>query len=75
MLNERSPLVTISYWYILMYQSFVYMIQNDPLEKNDIAKIKKGKEIVAKLFPKLLKLQNKCDKLDLTKSFPNLAQK
>jgi hypothetical protein len=43
---------------------------------NDQASTQKGKETIGKLFPRLLKLQKKMgDKLDLGKSFPELAKK
>ena len=60
---DAQRAITIGNNKLLVYPNVpivrVYDIQNDPLEKNDIAETKKGKEIVAKLFPKLLKLQNK----------------
>ena len=54
----------------------VYDIAEDPEEKRDIASTEKGKELIKKLFPRLLKLQNKMDDpLDLTKAFPQFASK
>ena len=53
----------------------VYDIKNDPLEIEDIANTEKGKIIVSKLFPRLVKIQkNMEDSLDLTKSFPELSK-
>ena len=53
----------------------VYNLGKDPDEKNDLASTDQGKETIGKLFPRLLKLQKKMgDKLDLTKSFPELAK-
>ena len=49
--------------------------KNDPLEIEDIANTEKGKIIVSKLFPRLVKIQkNMEDSLDLTKSFPELSK-
>jgi choline-sulfatase len=54
----------------------LYDLKKDPEEKNDFASTAKGKEAIAKLFPRLLKLQKKMgDKLDLKNSFPQLASK
>jgi arylsulfatase A-like enzyme len=54
----------------------VYDLDKDPDEKNDLASTVGGKETIGKLFPRLLKLQKKMgDKLDLGKSFPELAKK
>ncbi len=54
----------------------VYDLGKDPDEMNDLASSQKGKETIGKLFPRLLKLQKKMgDKLDLEKSFPELAKK
>jgi choline-sulfatase len=54
----------------------VYDLGEDPDEMNDLASSQKGKETIGKLFPRLLKLQKKMgDKLDLGKSFPELAKK
>ena len=54
----------------------VYDLGKDPDEKNDLASTPEGKETIGKLFPRLLKLQKKMgDKLDLGKSFPELAKK
>ncbi len=54
----------------------VYDLAKDPGEEKDIASTEKGKEWIAKLFPRLLKLQkNMGDSLDLAKSFPQLSSK
>ncbi len=54
----------------------VYDLGKDPDEMNDLASSQKGKETIGKLFPRLLKLQKKMgDKLDLERSFPELAKK
>ena len=53
----------------------VYDLAKDPFEENDLASTPEGKETIGKLFPRLLKLQKKMgDKLDLRKSFPELAK-
>ena len=50
----------------------VYDLKKDPDEMKDLASTPKGKDVIGKLFPKLLKLQKKMgDKLDLEKSFPD----
>jgi arylsulfatase A-like enzyme len=54
----------------------VYDLAKDPGEEKDIASTEKGKEWIAKLFPRLLKLQKKMgDSLDLTQSFPQFSSK
>ena len=52
----------------------VYNIVKDPHEINDIASTDEGQSLIKKLFPQLLKLQNKMgDTLDLQKYFPTLS--
>lgn len=52
----------------------VYDITKDPEEKKDLAPTQKGKALIKKLFPQLVKLQKKMgDSLDLPKSFPLIA--
>ena len=73
---QRS--ITVGNEKLLVYPAVpvvrVYDILKDPLEITDIAKTQRGREIVAKLFPRLIKLQKKMgDSLDLTKSFPKLS--
>ena len=52
----------------------VYDITKDPEEKKDLAPTQKGKALIKKLFPQLVKLQKKMgDSLDLHKSFPLIA--
>jgi choline-sulfatase len=75
---QRS--ITVGNEKILVYPNVptirVYDIGRDPLETKDIASTKKGKTIISKLFPRLLKLQkNMEDSLDLTDTFPELAPK
>ena len=54
----------------------VYNLAKDPEEEKDIASTEKGKEWIAKLFPRLLELQKKMgDSLDLTQSFPQFSSK
>ena len=54
----------------------LFDLDKDPEEKNDLASTPEGKKTIGKLFPKLLKLQNKMgDKLDLSKAFPKLTKK
>jgi arylsulfatase A-like enzyme len=54
----------------------VYDITKDPEEKKDMSSTEKGKELIKKLFPRLLKLQSKMgDRLDLTEAFPQFASK
>ena len=54
----------------------LYDLSEDPYEMNDLASTPEGKKTIGKLFPKLLKLQNKMgDKLDLSKAFPKLTKK
>ena len=73
---QRS--ITVGNEKLLVYPAVpvvrVYDILKDPLEITDIAKTQRGREIVAKLFPRLIKLQKTMgDSLDLTKSFPKLS--
>jgi choline-sulfatase len=75
---QRS--ITVGNEKILVYPNVptirVYDIGRDPLETKDIASTKKGKTIISKLFPRLLKLQkNMEDSLDLSDTFPELAPK
>jgi choline-sulfatase len=75
---QRS--ITVGNEKILVYPNVptirVYDIGRDPLETKDIASTKKGKTIISKLFPRLLKLQkNMEDSLDLTDTFPEFASK
>ena len=75
---QRS--ITVGNTKILVYPNVpiirVYDIFRDPFELKDIAKTKKGKSIIAQLFPRLIRLQNQMgDNLDLRKSFPSLASK
>jgi choline-sulfatase len=52
----------------------VYDITKDPEEKKDLAPTQKGKALIKKLFPQLVKLQKKMgDSLNLPKSFPLIA--
>jgi choline-sulfatase len=75
---QRS--ITVGNEKILVYPNVptirVYDISRDPLETKDLASTKKGKTIISKLFPRLLKLQKSMeDTLDLTESFPEFAIK
>jgi choline-sulfatase len=75
---QRS--ITINNEKLLVYPNVpivrVYNIKNDPFELNDIAKTKHGREITLKLFPKLIRLQQKMsDELDLSKFFPEFTEK
>ena len=75
---QRS--ITVGNEKLLVYPNVpivrVYDIFQDPLETKDIAETKRGKSIVSKLFPRLLKLQKEMgDSLDLRKSFPKLLSK
>ena len=52
----------------------VYDIAKDPEEKKDLAPTEKGKVLIKKLFPQLVKLQKKMgDSLDLSKVFPEFS--
>jgi len=52
----------------------VYDITKDPEEKKDLAPTEKGKVLIKKLFPQLVKLQKKMgDSLDLSKVFPEFS--
>jgi hypothetical protein len=77
---EAQRSITINNEKLLVYPNVpivrVYNIKNDPFELNDIAKTKHGREITLKLFPKLIRLQQKMsDELDLSKFFPEFAEK
>ena len=52
----------------------VYDIEKDPDEKQDLATTHKGKVLIKKLFPQLVKLQKKMgDSLDLLTVFPEFS--
>jgi choline-sulfatase len=75
---QRS--ITVGNDKILVYPNVptirVYDIDIDPFETDDIAKSKKGKAIISKLFPRLLELQKSMeDTLDLTVTFPQFSSK
>jgi hypothetical protein len=75
---QRS--ITVGNEKILVYPNVptirVYDIDIDPFEADDIAKTKKGKAIISKLFPRLLELQKSMeDTLDLTVTFPQFSSK
>jgi choline-sulfatase len=75
---QRS--ITVGNEKILVYPNVptirVYDIDIDPFETDDIAKSKKGKAIISKLFPRLLELQKSMeDTLDLTVTFPQFSSK
>ena len=75
---QRS--VTVDDKKLLLYPNVpvarLYDIDADPMEMKDLAKDKSSKHLMQKLFARLLKLQKETgDKLDLKKTFPELAKK